>query len=140
MTILEQVRINSLSIISLLVALTALGYNTYRNELTEQNRNTRYAGFELLMELNELQLLSDFAHYGDDKTSANPIKGWSHILYINDMSQLVSSQVAADAEFLQKTWAAEWESMHVNESSNKNITLAINALRQQVMDTIKRLE
>ena len=37
MVILEQLRRNQLAIISLLVALTALGYNTWRNELTEMS-------------------------------------------------------------------------------------------------------
>jgi hypothetical protein len=140
MKLINQIQINSLSVISLIVALTALGYNTYRNELTEQNRNTRLAGFELLMELNELQLLADFAHYGDDRKSANPIKGWSHILYINDMSHLISNQVLTQAELLQKTWSDEWETLQTNETSNKNITLAIRKLRTMVMDTIKRLD
>ena len=36
-TLLQQVNKNLLAIISLIVALTALGYNTYRNELTEEN-------------------------------------------------------------------------------------------------------
>jgi len=140
MKLLNQIQINSLSIISLIVALTALGYNTYRNELTEQNRNIRHAGFELLMELNELQLLTDFAHYGDDRKSANPIKGWSHILYINDMSYLISTQVSTQANLLQKTWTDEWETLHTNETSNKNITLAIKTLRNKVMDTMRRLD
>ncbi|MCG8509145.1 MAG: aldehyde ferredoxin oxidoreductase C-terminal domain-containing protein, partial [Rhodospirillales bacterium] len=34
-----------LAVISLVVALTALGTNTWRNELTEYNRNIRHAGF-----------------------------------------------------------------------------------------------
>jgi len=45
---------NLLAMISLFVALSALGYNTWRNELTEQNRNVRQAGFEMLLHVGEL--------------------------------------------------------------------------------------
>jgi len=47
MQLLTQLRNNSLSIISLVIAISALSYNTYRNELTEVNRNIRSAGFEV---------------------------------------------------------------------------------------------
>lgn len=37
-----------ISVISLIIAISALGYNTWRNELTEHNRNIRASGFEAL--------------------------------------------------------------------------------------------
>jgi hypothetical protein len=46
---LEQILGNALAVISLCVALSALGYNTWRNELTEHKRNIRQAGFEMLL-------------------------------------------------------------------------------------------
>ena len=85
-TLLQQVNKNLLAIISLIVALTALGYNTYRNEQTEDNRNIRFAGFTMLQELSELQLLIDYAHYDMDSTKGNPISGWGRLLYVKDMS------------------------------------------------------
>lgn len=39
----EQIRNNAVALISLVVALAALGYNTWRNERTEANRNLRAA-------------------------------------------------------------------------------------------------
>lgn len=51
----EQLRDNMVALISLVIALSALGYNTWRNELTERNRNIRDAGFELLAEIGSLQ-------------------------------------------------------------------------------------
>lgn len=53
--ILQQIQKNSLAIVSLIVAFSALGYNTWRNELTESNRNVRQAGFEMLLHIGELQ-------------------------------------------------------------------------------------
>ena len=42
-TLRQQLRNNSVALISLVVALTSLAYNTWRNERTEHNRNIRTA-------------------------------------------------------------------------------------------------
>ena len=47
-TFREQLRSNAVALISLTVALSSLGYNTWRNERTEHNRNIRAAAFEIL--------------------------------------------------------------------------------------------
>ncbi|MDB6105600.1 MAG: hypothetical protein JWO52_5599, partial [Gammaproteobacteria bacterium] len=38
-TIREQLRNNAVALTSLFIALSSLGYNTWRNERTEHNRN-----------------------------------------------------------------------------------------------------
>ena len=58
MKLSEQLSRHSVAVVSLLVALTALGYNTWRNEQTEQNRNIRQAGFEMLLHIGELQRIT----------------------------------------------------------------------------------
>jgi len=45
----KQLHRNAVALISLAVAITSLGYNTWRNEVSEQNRNQRCGSFELLM-------------------------------------------------------------------------------------------
>ena len=40
-TVGRQLRDNAVALISLVVALGSLGYNTWRNERTEHNRNVR---------------------------------------------------------------------------------------------------
>lgn len=47
----QQVRRNLVAIISLVLALLSLSYNTWRNEVTEYNRNIRQAGLEILVTL-----------------------------------------------------------------------------------------
>lgn len=74
---LDQIKQNKLAIISLLVALTALGYNTWRNEQTEANRNIRQAGFEMLVHIGQLQRITYLAHYDKDSIEGNPRKGWA---------------------------------------------------------------
>ena len=55
MKFMEQLSRHSLAVISLVVALSALSYNTWRNEQTEHNRNIRQAGFEMLLHIGALQ-------------------------------------------------------------------------------------
>jgi hypothetical protein len=50
-TLRQQLRSNAVALTSLLIALTSLGYNTWRNEHTEHNRNIRAAAFEILTKL-----------------------------------------------------------------------------------------
>lgn len=50
-TIKEQLQRNTVAIISLAVAVTSLGYNTWRNEASEHNRNQRLVSIELLLML-----------------------------------------------------------------------------------------
>ena len=138
--LLMQLQNNLLAVISLVIALSALAYNTYRNELTEANRNTRSAGFVMLQELSQLQLITDYAHYEQDAGKGNPIAGWGRLLYIRDMSYLVSGEVAAGAELLTKVWGREWNTLREEETSNQRVTEAINAVRDQVRYTIESLD
>lgn len=139
-TLLQQIHRNLLAIISLVVAMTALGYNTYRNELTEENRNIRFAGFSILHELSELQLLIDYAHYDKDATRGNPISGWGHLLYVKDMSYLVSDEVVTGTEALITLWGREWHTVRDDETSNQRVTAGINALRNLVRHTMESLD
>ncbi|MEN8763107.1 MAG: hypothetical protein ABF290_11800 [Thiogranum sp.] len=139
-TLLQQVHKNLLAVISLVVAISALAYNTYRNELTEDNRNRRSAGFSMLQELSELQLLIDYAHYDKDTVKGNPISGWGHLLYLKDMSYLVSGEVVVGTEALTKVWGLEWQTVRDDEASNQRMTAAINTLRDQVRHTMATLD
>ena len=62
-SILEQLRRNTVAVISLVVAISSLSYNTWRNEATEENRNLRVAAFEILLKLGELQQVVFHSHY-----------------------------------------------------------------------------
>ncbi|NQX88424.1 MAG: hypothetical protein HRT77_07150 [Halioglobus sp.] len=136
----RQVQANLLSVISLVVALAALGYNTYRNELTEHNRNVRSAGFIILQELSQLQLIADHAYYDRNVARGNPIDGWGRVLYMQDMSQLVSPEVVALTENLIEVWGNNWSALEEQEVANERITAAIVALRHRVRVTITSLD
>jgi len=139
-TLMQQIQNNLLAIISLVIAISALSYNTYRNELTEENRNIRFAGFSMLQELSELQLLIDYAHYDKDAFKGNPITGWGHLQYVKDMSFLVSADVVVETEALVTIWGHEWQTVRDDEVSNQRVTRSINSLREQVRNTMELLE
>ena len=136
----HQFHRNLLAVISLVVALSALGYNTWRNELTEENRNVRFAGFEMLLHLGELQRISYLSHYDSDVARANPRDGWVEVLVIRDMSMLISEPLAGSAEKLVDTWRENWVGLGTNDAAIATIDVRINELRAEVLDQLKKLD
>ena len=94
----------------------------------------------MLMDLAELQQLIDYAHYDKDVVKGNPISGWGHLLYVRDMSYLVSAEVVAETEALIQVWGDEWQTVRDDESSNQRVTAGINALRERVRYTMESLD
>src|SRR5438874_10732213 len=97
----QQLRDNAVALISLLVALGSLAYNTWRNERTEHNRNVRTAAFELLTRLAELERVVFLAQYDRDVAGGNPRTGWTYVLVIRDLSAVVPPPVPAQAAELR---------------------------------------
>lgn len=139
-SIRQQLRSNAVAIISLIVALSSLGYNTWRNEHTEHNRNVRTAAFELLMRAAELERVTFLAQYDRDARGGSPRAGWTDVLEIRDLSALVPGAVPARAADLEKVWGADWEGLgKEDESAAGRIDDAINALREATLTTLKSL-
>ena len=88
----EQIQRNSVALISLFVAVSSLSYNTWRNELSEYNRNQRVSSFEILLKLGELQELVFHNHYDRDaKNKGNPRTGWALVLTVQAFTQSPSA-------------------------------------------------
>ncbi len=98
----EQVRSNAVALISLVAALTALGYTTWRNERTEGNRNVREAGFELLSEIGSLQQVIFYAHYNMGDARGDARMGWADVLTIQDLAALMPPEVGRKAAALRR--------------------------------------
>ncbi|KGJ99140.1 hypothetical protein [Thalassotalea sp. ND16A] len=135
----QQLQNNLIAIVSIFIAISSLAYNTWRNEQTEYNRNVRTSSFQILMSLAELQLLVDHAFYNEDKDKGDPIKGWSYVLYVQDLAQTVSPQVQQNAAQLKQVWAKSWQLMDEQQSENDAITQSIKALRLEVLATLQAL-
>ncbi|NNF51778.1 MAG: hypothetical protein HKN59_04995 [Gammaproteobacteria bacterium] len=136
----EQLRRNSVALISLAVALAGLGYNTWRNEQTEMNRNVRHAAFEMLVRLGELQQVADHLHYGNDPEQGNPITGWGFVAVIRDLAMVMPKPVQESSGRLFKTWEAHWEGLGDSQKSIQAITDAVAETRASVVSELEALK
>ncbi|MEA1888525.1 MAG: hypothetical protein U9N50_01915 [Pseudomonadota bacterium] len=139
-TIGQQIQRNLLAIISLVVAISALSYNTWRNETTEENRNVRLASFEILVQLGKLQIITDHAHYGKDNVMGNPITGWGHVAMVEDLSFLMPEPLPEMARTLKKTWQVNWEGLGKDQKSAMKITEAITTMRETAKSQLKTIK
>ncbi len=139
-SISEQLRRNAVALISLVIALTSLGYNTWRNEQTEMNRNVRHAAFEMLVRLGELQQVADHLHYGKDLERGNPITGWGYVAVIRDLAMVMPAPVRNNSENLFTTWEAHWEGLGESPGSIEAITAAVSDTRASVVRELEGLE
>jgi hypothetical protein len=139
-TVRQQIRSNAVALISLAVALSSLGYNTWRNERTEHNRNIRTATFEILTKVAELERVVFLAQYDHNAAGGSPRTGWTYVLAIRDLSAIAPPPVPARAEELQKAWAENWEGLGKDDEVAVNrIDDAIGALREASLSTVKAL-
>lgn len=135
----RQLRDNLVALTSLVVAFSALGYNTWRNERTERNRNVRVAGIELLGEIGSLQQTIFYAHYAQGDSRGDPRMGWADVLTINDLATIMPAEVGHEAEELRKAWEANVETLVDDEASFQRIDGAIDALRQETLASLRAL-
>ncbi len=103
-SIKQQLKTNIVAIASVLVAMSGLAYNTWRNEKTEINRNVRVASFEMLKTLGELQVTVDYAHYKQDMERGDLTVGWGRVLYIRDLAQIAPQPIPEQTENLVTSW------------------------------------
>ncbi len=135
----RQIRDNLVAIISLVIALSALAYNTWRNELTERNRNVRVAGIELLGEIGSLQQIIFYAHYAEGDARGDPRMGWADVLTINDLAALMPAPVTRSADALRAVWEADSAGLLEDEAAFRRVDGAIDALRQSTLAALREL-
>ncbi|HTT07802.1 MAG TPA: hypothetical protein VMH34_03310 [Gammaproteobacteria bacterium] len=136
---MNSARQNLVTLLSLLVAILALAYSAWRQGVNEHNHNMRDAAFRTLTELNELQLLADYAHYEKDTERGNPINGWARVGLINDLSMLQPATVQVAAANLKTVWGREWPALRDSEESNRQVTAAVQAMRESVLAVLQQL-
>ncbi len=138
---INHVKQQSLSIISLIVAITALSYNTWRNEATESNRNIRESGFELLKASAELQLLIDSSYYvnarrSEVETQTLPIRGWTQVNFIVTLSQVMPSNVQRASLHLKSNWEKYWDKIHLEKVANESISASNKKLETEIVKVL----
>jgi hypothetical protein len=138
-TIRQQLRANAVALVSLVVALGTLGYNTWRNEQTEANRNVRLAAFEVLKHLGELQLVVNFAYFSKDQQLGHPMTGWGNVSLISDLSLVLPAPAPQRAKELHRVWQVTWQGIGEDEASVDLITAEIDRTREAIREILRRL-
>jgi hypothetical protein len=155
-TIRQQIHNNAVALISLVIAVTALAYNTWRNETTEEQRNVRHASFRVLESLGELQQVVDFRHYylpfGELAKVEGElrIRGFGHVAMIRDLMMLMPAPGPAAGEELQRQWLERFGDLDDLDGSGnhtaaateaeRELTAAIARSREAVLEILKSLE
>lgn len=138
--IVEQVNRNVVALISLILAIVALSYNTWRNELTEHNRNLRAAGFEIIVTVGELQQIVFFSHYDQDLQRGNPRAGWTRVLVLDDLSEIMPAPVGQATDELLSVWASNWSGLGEEAAAEARISDAIDVVRQRTLSALAALD
>lgn len=137
----EQVRRNAVALISLVVAVSSLSYNTWRNEQTEYNRNQRLVSIEILIKLEELQELVFYNHYDrDSRSRGNPRSGWAKALTIRDLAQILERPLPASAASLAASWSEHWQGLGNDQASADAILESIEAVRNDARELLRSLD
>ncbi|MDH3621903.1 MAG: hypothetical protein OER91_13485 [Gammaproteobacteria bacterium] len=133
--IIDQVRRNFVAIVSLAVAVTSLGYNTWRNEASESNRNQRLVSIEVLRNLGELQQVVYHRHWDmDAEDKGNPLTGWAIVLTISDLAQVLEAPLPDSAERLRVTWDEQYKRLGSGKD-DEHIESIVEAINQVRVDT-----
>jgi hypothetical protein len=139
-SIRQQLRNNTVALISLVVAISSLAYNTWRNERTEHNRNVRAAAFEVMMRAADLERVAFLAQYDHDRNGGSPRAGWTDVLAIQELSALIPGAVPLRAAKLEQEWRENWEGLgKPDETAVNRIDEAIGELREASLATLRSL-
>lgn len=137
---IDQVRRNQVALISLVVAVAGLSYNTWRNEVSEENRTQRAVAIEVLKELADLQEITWQLHYGENsktEVAARRRSGWTIAITVRDIATVLKAPLPGLSQQLWLTWQEHNESLSDSGASNDAIIHAIEMCR---IDTLALLE
>jgi len=141
MKIKKQFRRNAVALISLAIAITSLGYNTWRNEQSEFNRTHRLVALEVLMKLGDLQQLVWHHHYDKDyEDKGNLRTGWTLVIVIRDISQILDEPLPKSTKDLHQTWKNYSGTLDSSTDANLAIIDAIEIVRRDALELLRQLD
>lgn len=148
----RQLKRHSVALISLFVALTSLGYNTWRNETSELHRNWRQAAFQTMIELSEVQQIVLYRRYFHGREehplatfhdSRTWVTGWGKVAAIRDLTSVLPAPVPASGEQLFAVWQAHAASLDAGSreapEAEQALLDSIAEVRATTLDLIHRL-
>lgn len=140
-SVVSQLKRNSVALVSIIIAVSSLSYNTWRNEKTEENRNQRFAAFEVLLKLNELQQVVFHSHYDKDLLNkGNPRTGWTYVLTVRDLSRVLHPPLPAAADELLAVWGNNWQGLAEKQANVDLIVAELDSIRGETLLLLESLE
>jgi hypothetical protein len=137
----DQLRRNRVALISLVVAIISLSYNTWRNEASEDNRTQRLVSIEVLLKLADLQQLVWHNHYdGDVEDKGNLRTGWTIVLTIKDIATILDAPMPESAEKLWIVWDDNSQQLGKSSEAKDNIIMAIEKCRVDTLTVLQALD
>lgn len=135
----DQLRRNAVALISVAIAITSLGYNTWRNEVTEGNRNIRSAGMEIIQELSALQQVVLFVRFKPEDFRGEVKVGWAHVLAVSDYAAMMPGHVMVAAEGLAATWEDNFEAL-ADKDQYEAVDREIEAVKDATLAALAELD
>lgn len=155
-SIRQQFRNNTVALISLVIAVGSLGYNTWRNETTEEQRNIRHAAFRVLESLGELQEIVDTRYYylpfeeGAYREGDTRVRGFGTVTMVRDLMSLMPAPGPRTGETLHGLWQERFVELHRLDGqgghtpeatrAERQLTEAIGKSRQAILGILAELE
>ena len=155
-TIRQQFRNNAVALISLFIAISSLGYNTWRNETTEEQRNVRHAAFRVLENLGELQQVVDYRYYylpyeaNSQQEGELRLQGFGHVSMVYDLMGLMPAPAPQAGQALQQTWHEQFADLDQLDTqgrhtpaataAERNLNEAVEHARTAVLAVLRALE
>lgn len=137
----EQLRRNAVALISLVIAVTSLGYNTWRNESSEYNRNQRLVAIQILSLLGDLEQLVLDKQFGENIDGEAILRSaWAKMRSIRDYAKIAEGEVPAAAQALFDVWSAEYKKLGEERKAQVPVQEAIEQVRRDTHDVLRSLD
>ena len=138
---IDQLRRNRVALISLVVAIISLSYNTWRNEASEDNRTQRLVSIEILLKLADLQQVVWRNHYdGDTEDKGNLRTGWTIVLTIRDIATILDAPMPESAENLWLVWNENHKELGDSTAAKDAIIMGIEKCRVDTLAVLQALD
>ena len=75
-----------------------------------------------------------------DQIRGNPRSGWAYVLTIRDLGALTGISTRDVSNDLVNTWQQNWSRLEQNDESAENISIAIDNVRNNVLEVLVSLD
>ena len=142
-----------LPLLSVIIAVTALLYSTWRSETTEAQRSLRQAGFAVMERMTTFEGHVFVMAYtpAEQRVGNEPFMAWAAVREIKDLASALPQPIPARANAVFERWSSQFnalsnwshehpESVRHARSAADQISDDVQALREQIISTVTAFE